>query len=95
MIVLRLGGGRQSTGSPVNPSVGISEIRPVGESTDSSNPLAVIHAASEADWERAATAYLEAVRIGAKPNGSGPVILERVAREGVGQLPAGGEHKHE
>ena len=94
-IVLRLGGGRLSAVSSVDPSVGISEIRPVGQPTDSSRPLAVIHAASEAAWERAAAAYLGAVHIGTEPCEPSPVILERVAGEEVGEAPTGDGHKNE
>ena len=81
-IVLRLGGGRLSSGSCVDPSVGISDILPVGQPADSSRPLALIHAASEADWQRAAAAYIEAVHIGEKPFEPVAVVADRVVGEG-------------
>ena len=93
-IVLRLGGGRLSAERSEDPSVGISDIRPVGQPADSSTPLAVIHAASEADWERAAAAYLESVQVGAEPCQPGPVILERMAGKDAGQVAERGEGKN-
>jgi len=51
--IIELGGGRRKVGEPLDLSVGFSDIARVGTELDGDTPLAVIHAASEADADKA------------------------------------------
>ena len=52
--IIALGGGRRAVGERLNLSVGFSDIASIGTRLDTERPLAVIHAASEADADIAA-----------------------------------------
>lgn len=77
--ILGLGGGRLKVTDKIDPSVGLTELGRVGKTVDQSEPLAVIHAQSEAAWVEAAELVEQAIVLG-----SGPVpkedrlILERM-----------------
>jgi len=73
--VVFLGGGRRRAEDPVNPSVGISGIAAVGKEVNPNSPLAVIHAASEGDWERAAHLLEAAFKVGEELTTGVPVIF--------------------
>ncbi|MBT8107743.1 MAG: thymidine phosphorylase [Gammaproteobacteria bacterium] len=62
--IIELGGGRKRVGEMLDLSVGFSDIACVGTELDADTPLAVVHAASEADAERAAGNLLAAVTLG-------------------------------
>ncbi|HEX6927435.1 MAG TPA: thymidine phosphorylase [Longimicrobiaceae bacterium] len=47
--VLRLGGGREVKGAAIDPAVGVVVLRSVGERVEAGEPLAEVHARSEAD----------------------------------------------
>jgi thymidine phosphorylase len=72
--VVTLGGGRQRSEDSINPSVGVSAISGVGMRVDSRSPLAVLHAASEDSWERAAVLLKSGFSIGQSPGMVIPVI---------------------
>ncbi len=67
--IIGLGGGRRKTGEAIDHSVGLSDIASIGTRLDAHAPLAVVHARSEADAERAAASLLAACELGddAKP----------------------------
>ena len=65
--VMGLGGGRSKPQDTIDPAVGLTEVRSVGDQIGSGRPLAMIHARSEADAERAAAALMAATIIGEKP----------------------------
>lgn len=77
LAVVRLGGGRQVETDKVNPAVGLTEVINLGDRVERGDPLAVIHAADEAEAEAAAHAVLAAVTIGARPE-IPPLIFERI-----------------
>jgi thymidine phosphorylase len=62
--IIELGGGRKRVGETLDLSVGFSDIACVGTELDADTPLAVVHAASEADAERAEKNLLAAVTLG-------------------------------
>ncbi|MAD53887.1 thymidine phosphorylase [Idiomarina sp. UBA3162] len=62
-IVVSLGGGRLTSSDTLNYSVGISDIMELGMTVESGQPMAVIHAASESDWQQAAAQLHEAIHI--------------------------------
>jgi thymidine phosphorylase len=78
MIVVELGGGRQRAEDRIDPAVGLSAIAAPGQQADSEAPLAVIHAASEDDWQRAAAALRRAVRLGPQAPPPRPLVLARL-----------------
>jgi thymidine phosphorylase len=76
--VVALGGGRQRSEDSIDPSVGVSGISGVGKRVDSHTPLAVIHAASEDSWEKAAILLKSGFSIGQSPGAGIPVIHSTV-----------------
>jgi thymidine phosphorylase len=66
--IIELGGGRRQVGEKLDLSVGFSEIAPLGAELSADRPLAVVHAASESDADRAA----DNIRKACKTAASGP-----------------------
>ncbi|MGB5066382.1 MAG: thymidine phosphorylase [Albidovulum sp.] len=64
--VVHLGGGRLKGGDRINPSVGFSEIMPLGERVEKGEVIARIHAATEDAAERAKAAVVKAMKISAQ-----------------------------
>jgi thymidine phosphorylase len=82
LAVVALGGGRTRPQDAIDPAVGLSELAGVG--TDAGErPLAMIHARSGTDAERAAALVSAAYRIRPEPPEARPLIRARLA-------PAGG-----
>ncbi len=79
LAVVRLGGGRRRDGDRVNPSVGLSDLAAIGEDVSLDLPLAMIHAASDADADAAVLAVQAAYRIAEDAPDEPPLIHERVA----------------
>lgn len=78
MTVVMLGGGRRQASDRVDPSVGLQDLAAVGEEVGTDHPLAVIHAASDADWESASAMVAAAYKLVEEPPGQAmPVILGR------------------
>jgi thymidine phosphorylase len=80
-IVVALGGGRKRSEDGIDPRVGLSAIRRVGEAVGADSPVAVVHAANEADWQAAAFALRSAISVGAEPVGNRPVVDRKI--EGI------------
>lgn len=76
--VVHLGGGRLRGGDKINHSVGLSDLMPIGEPLAEGEAIARVHAASEADAERAAAAVRAAFRIGDKDPDEPPLIHDRI-----------------
>lgn len=74
--IIELGGGRRQVGEKLNLSVGFSEIAPLGAELSADRPLAVVHAASESDADRAAENILKACKTAASAPPERPVISE-------------------
>ncbi|WP_082065542.1 thymidine phosphorylase [Agrobacterium arsenijevicii] len=53
MVVVELGGGRRKPSDTIDPSVGISDILPLGTKVEEGEPIAIVHAASKEEAERA------------------------------------------
>ena len=77
--IIELGGGRRKVGEPLDLSVGFKNIAPIGTRVDSATPLAVIHAASEADAMQAEKNLLAAYTLSEEAPASRPVIYEILA----------------
>ncbi len=67
MAVVGLGGGRQVESDPVDPSVGLSDVLPLGSQVSRGQPICCIHAARVAQADRAEAALRAAVVIGDAP----------------------------
>jgi thymidine phosphorylase len=76
--VVHLGGGRLRGGDRINPTVGLSDLLPVGEPVDRHEPLARVHAATEAEADRAEAAVRAAFRLSDTAPEEPPLIHERV-----------------
>ena len=76
--VVHLGGGRLKGGDRINPSVGLSELMPLGEPVERGETIARIHASTEAEAERAVAAVTAAIRIGEKEPEEPPLIHKRI-----------------
>ena len=63
-IVVELGGGRRYLGDRIDPAVGLSDVARIGTRVGPEAPVALIHAADEAAWERAAEKLRAAVVLG-------------------------------
>ena len=63
MAIVELGGGRRAPGAAIDPRVGLDRIMPLGTRVRAGEPLARIHAASEADAARAATTLAAALQV--------------------------------
>lgn len=59
MTVVELGGGRTIPDAVIDPSVGLSRLPQVGSGFQAGNDMALIHAASQADWDRAEARFLQ------------------------------------
>jgi thymidine phosphorylase len=77
--VVHLGGGRLRGGDRVNPSVGLTGLLGLGDEVEPGRPLAMVHAATAAEAERAAEAVRAAYRIGGDPPDETVLVLNRIA----------------
>ena len=66
LAVIGLGGGRRGPGDPVDHRVGLSRIRQIGDWLESEQPLALIHAVSEADAETAVVVLHRAFKLNSR-----------------------------
>ncbi|SEN61507.1 thymidine phosphorylase [Gemmobacter aquatilis] len=76
--VVHLGGGRLRDGDRVNPSVGLSDLAGLGEEMHRGVPLAIIHAASEADADAAAQAVVAAYELAEICPEEPPLVWKRI-----------------
>jgi thymidine phosphorylase len=73
-IVVALGGGRRMVEDRIDPAVGLSRLKSIGEPVVRGEPLAWVHAASDEAWHRAAAALQRALRITGGPPTANPVV---------------------
>lgn len=90
MAVVGLGGGRRVGTDKVNPSVGFSGLASLGEGLEAGEPMALIHAASEAEAQRAEAEFLAAYTITNEGAEEPPLIVERIGHEDVAAGRVGG-----
>jgi thymidine phosphorylase len=77
LAVVALGGGRMRETDPVDHSVGLTQVAAPGEAVvPGERPLALVHAKTDADAERAAHVLRDAYRLGDPPAADEPVVLE-------------------
>ncbi|KUP91323.1 thymidine phosphorylase [Tritonibacter horizontis] len=78
LTVVRLGGGRMVESDTVDPSVGISDLRPLGAKLTKGDVIARIHAARPAAAQEAAMALRAAVTIAPAAPAPLPLVYERI-----------------
>jgi thymidine phosphorylase len=78
MAVVDLGGGRRKAEDRIDPAVGLAGLAQIGDEVGTERPLALVHARSEADAERAAAAVRRACRIGERPTEGPALVSERL-----------------
>ncbi len=76
--VIGLGGGRTRPEDRIDHAVGITDLAPINAEVGPDRPLAVVHARSEAEAERAAADIVAAYRIGPEAVAEREVILGRI-----------------
>lgn len=84
LAVVALGGGRRRAVDAIDPSVGLAKLAEPGQCLQADQPLAVVHAASPADAERAMAAVRAAYQLlpfEADPPVQSPLISERILVE--------------
>jgi thymidine phosphorylase len=79
LAVVALGGGRTRPQDDVDPAVGLTDLAGIGDAAGPDQPLAIVHARSQAEAESAAARVRRAYRIGDAPVERGPIILDRIA----------------
>jgi thymidine phosphorylase len=77
LLVVELGGGRRVTSDTIDPRVGFSQFAPIGQQVQAGEPLALLHAATTADAQRASAALQALMHIGEAPAAPLSVICER------------------
>ena len=79
LAVVALGGGRTVSGAAIDPAVGLTELAGIGDEVGPNRPLCRIHARRESDAEAASAVVQRAYIVSAKPPGSRPAIIGRIA----------------
>ncbi len=74
--LIELGGGRRQVGEQLDLAVGFTNIAAIGTVVDGERPLAIVHAASENDADRASELLLNACSLGASAPPDRPTICE-------------------
>lgn len=74
--IIELGGGRRRVGANLDLSVGFTDIAALGTRLDADTPLALVHAAAEADADRAAGLLCSACRFSEDPPEARPVVMD-------------------
>jgi thymidine phosphorylase len=83
MAVVDLGGGRRVGTDRINPSVGFSGLASLGEEVETGEPMVLIHAANDADADRATAAFLAAYEISDEGGEEPPLIVERIGWDDI------------
>lgn len=79
LAVVELGGGRRRAGDRIDPAVGLSEVRGVGEPVGPDSPLALVHGRDENAVAVAVERVRNAYMLAAQPAAVPPLIVERLA----------------
>ena len=81
--VIGLGGGRRRASDHIDPRVGFTGMQPVGTRVEAGDPIAMVHAASEADATAAVAALQAAVSIADVAQVASGVIHARIDIDGL------------
>ena len=78
LTVVELGGGRRRSTDPINYSVGLTQLAPLGTKLDNQTPLCHIHAETQTDFEQAKAQLLKAITIGDEKVETGQSVITEV-----------------
>ncbi|MEY4938506.1 MAG: hypothetical protein RIQ93_241 [Verrucomicrobiota bacterium] len=78
LAALRLGAGRARSDDNIDPAVGVSDLKKVGEKIEAGVPLAIIHANDPAALNEAQALLRKAILVGAERREPGPLIDEMI-----------------
>ncbi|MDH5797171.1 MAG: thymidine phosphorylase [Paracoccaceae bacterium] len=78
LAVVNLGGGRMKGGDRIDPAVGLSNLALIGQQVGQGQPLALVHAASEAAVEQAIVSVQAAYQIGPELPEIPPLVVKSV-----------------
>lgn len=78
LAVVRLGGGRQREGDRINPSVGLADLAGIGDEVGVGEPLAMVHAPTEAAAAEAIAAVQSAYRLSPREVEPPALVLKRI-----------------
>ncbi|MEH0742763.1 thymidine phosphorylase [Vibrio cholerae] len=82
MAVVAMGGGRRVASDKIDYAVGFDQFIRLGEIASREQPLAVIHARNEAQWEEAAQALRSAIKIGGEYTPT-PEVYRQIRAEDI------------
>jgi len=78
LAVVELGGGRKRAADPIDHSVGINGLLPLGTQVSEGEPIALVHAKTEEDAERIARDVARFYTIADAPPEMSPVVIKRI-----------------
>lgn len=78
LTVVELGGGRKRSADPINHSVGLTQLAPLGTKLDEQTPLCLVHAKNKEDFEQAKAQLLKAVTLSDEKVETGQSIITEV-----------------
>ena len=81
LAVVELGGGRRQAADRIDPRVGFSGVVSIGQAVAAGEPLATVHAASEAAAEAAITTLQRCIRLGEAPPAPLPLLIARITEQ--------------
>ena len=79
MAVVALGGGRTRADQAIDPSVGLSQIKGIGDHVDSDTPICLIHARDENSAQDAMRRVVDAVTLGDQTPDRNSVVIETLS----------------
>ena len=80
VLVVTLGGGRHTAGDTIDPRVGLSEVCQLGDRREAGEPLAIVHAATDAAADEAVAQVQRLIMLGEAPLPQRPVVFEVLHR---------------
>jgi thymidine phosphorylase len=80
--IVMLGGGRTRPQDPVDHAVGITRLLPVGHEVKRGEPLALVHARSDAEAQAAAAQVSAAYAIGERRPSKQKAVIRRISIQG-------------
>jgi thymidine phosphorylase len=86
LAVVELGGGRKKADDRIDPSVGLASLLPLGARLDGHQPLAIVHAATQAAADAEVRAVQSAYVASTAPATASPLVAEHIVSE-AGRSP--------
>ena len=78
--IVELGGGRRRAQDPIDYSVGLAEVKGLGEEVSAEAPIAIVHASNQDSADAMAARLRQAVSVADSVTLPGSVILKRLEK---------------